>query len=167
MLKTISVRTRPSESAPVAGAEPCTQRALHVAYVNERGPGYSQTFAYHFTVTNTARRTCTVRGYPGIHFALADGEQLPVHDQDARPHEGPSRMLYLRPGSSATAVVVVYDCQSPAPYVLPATAVIRLRGLTRPFTVRVPTVGTDDIGFCRGLASREPTPIGVFNLVGY
>ncbi|WP_170837265.1 DUF4232 domain-containing protein [Actinopolyspora xinjiangensis] len=65
-------------------------------------PGAGQRYA-ELTLRNTADRTCTVRGYPGLEFTGSNGTTLPT-DVERSTDPGPSTVR-LAPDESTTTTL--------------------------------------------------------------
>ncbi|MFF3884229.1 DUF4232 domain-containing protein [Streptomyces sp. NPDC001914] len=86
----------PASAGSAAGGGRCHTSELR-ASVGRNDPGAGQE-NFPIVLTNTSKRTCTVRGYPGAAFVDASGKQL---GPDPRRSSGTPTTVVLTPGHSA------------------------------------------------------------------
>lgn len=144
MLRGATIATRPSQTAPVAGAKLCARHQLRLSYSQQEVSG-SILGGYIFT--NVSRATCRLGGYPRLALLTAAGKA--VGDVDFR-HEGHVETLYLRPQSSVGTTTQAFlnpDLEERAHV---TSERIQLPGTGKPFTARLLRGGFDIYG-------RSPT----------
>jgi hypothetical protein len=131
MLQTASITTRPSQTAPVAGAARCTRDQLRMSY---NAQGASQSIVATYTFTNVGKATCRLRGYPRLVLLISDGSTADnVHNR----RQGHRVELFVRPGQSVNA-----STQAFLNYDLPVRTYttieqVYLPGVQEPFTQRL------------------------------
>lgn len=91
-------------SGAAAGA--CPTSALDV-WLDTNGNGAAGSIFYHLQFTNLSRRSCTLRGYPGVAAVDLSGRQ--VGSRGIREVSGRSRTVTLRPGATVSAVLRIVE----------------------------------------------------------
>jgi Protein of unknown function (DUF4232) len=103
-LTAASAATRPA--AHPAGPPWCTLSRMTV-WIGLPGSGAAGSTAYPLEFSNTSRRACHLLGYPGVTAIGRSGHQL--GSPASRDTSLPPRLVVLRPGGTAHAVLTVTD----------------------------------------------------------
>jgi Domain of unknown function (DUF4232) len=114
--------TAPSAArkAAAATAPRCTTSGL-VIWLDTQGNGTAGSVIYKLRFTNLSGRTCALFGYPGVSAVDLAGNQL--GSSATRDHARAARVVTLRNGRSATAVLRIVDAGNfPAATCRPVTA---------------------------------------------
>jgi hypothetical protein len=85
------------------GGSPCSSAHLSVAVGQTYGAGGTDEFPLVFT--NTGAVACTLRGYPGVSFVGANGNQVAFSAERKGSGQGP--LVSMAPGQTATALAFV------------------------------------------------------------
>lgn len=132
MLGTATITTRPSQTAPVAGAPRCTHDDLRLHY-NQQGSNQSVIASYAFT--NRGRVTCQVGGYPRLVLRTARGGTT---GNIRFRHVGGVHELFLRSGSSVEMTTQAFSHSDAPVRTYATTEWIYLPGIPEPFVQRFP-----------------------------
>ena len=135
MLQTATIRTRPSQTAPVAGAATCTRDGLRMSYTAQ---GASQSIVASYAFKNVGRATCRLGGYPRLVLLTSGGD---IVDNVAYQRFGHAPELFLHPGQSVDATTQAF-LNNDLPVRTRATVEqVYLPGVRQPFTQRLPRGG--------------------------
>lgn len=131
MLRGATIATRPSQTAPVPGATPCTHNHLRLTYFQQ---GASSSIIASYTFTNVGRATCRLVGYPRLVLLTAAGNTV---GHLTFRHQGRAAALYLRPKSSLAATTQTFLNPDLHETTHVTTERIQLPGIAQPFTKRL------------------------------
>jgi Protein of unknown function (DUF4232) len=109
-----------ARKAAAASAPRCTTPGL-VIWLDTQGNGTAGSVIYKVRFTNLSGHTCALFGYPGVSAVDLAGNQL--GSSATRDHARAARVVTLRNGRSATAVLRIVDAGNfPAATCRPVTA---------------------------------------------
>ncbi len=117
------VREAPAH-ATAAGVPRCATAGL-VVWLDNRADHAAGSTYYRLEFTNLASRLCQLRGYPGVSAVSLAGREL--GSAAARNPAHPSRIVMLRRGASATAVLQITDTHNYPPAACRPVAAAGLR----------------------------------------
>jgi Domain of unknown function (DUF4232) len=92
--------------ARAAAAPRCATSTL-VMWVNPDGGGTAGSYYYHVEIANQSRRSCSLRGYPGV--SAVDLRDRRVGRPAAREVTGTPATVTLAPGAHTSAIVRATD----------------------------------------------------------
>jgi hypothetical protein len=110
-------------AAPRHAVASCATGALALR-VAPGGAAAGSTY-HRLELTNRSPRGCSLFGYPGVSAVSSHGAQ--IGSPARRNPQHPSRLVVLRPGATATAIVQVVDTHNFPPAVCRARAAVGLR----------------------------------------
>lgn len=112
-----------SSASPARVAARCSTSALTLR-LRAAGAAAGSTY-YRLALTNRSSATCSLFGYPGVSAVRAGGAQL--GSPARRNPQHPARLVVLRQGATAVAIVQVVDVHNFPPAVCRARRAAGLR----------------------------------------
>jgi hypothetical protein len=88
-----------------AGISQCKSYNTATWFGLGEGGGGAGTFFYPLEFSNIGHRTCFLYGYPGVSAVSNSGKQI----GSTASHAGPKRVVVLRPGATAHAILGIVD----------------------------------------------------------